>query len=152
MSPSRKKSIWMGEPLERLINSRRRAQDDEVNVSGAINTAVDRYLEIVRRAMPTLTLGEWCAIFDALNGCWMLESWSPRYAFADVADTPGLGQKWQIDQEALVARLQAMDYAACVAVVDAAERFWATDTTSTEEGWRSVIAPIVGEEHILDAP
>jgi hypothetical protein len=150
MSPSRKKSIWMGEPLERLIASRRRTQDDEVNVSGAINTAVDRYLEILRRSMPTLPLGEWCALFDALNGCWMLESWSPRYAFADVADTPGLGQKWQIDQDALVARLQACDYATCVAVVDAAERFWASEAQPTEEGWRSVIAPIVGKDHLLD--
>jgi hypothetical protein len=149
MSPSRKKSIWMGEPLERLINSRRRTQDDELNVSGAINTAVDRYLEIVRRHMPTLSLGEWCAIFDALNGCWMLESWSPRYAFAEVADTAGLEEKWGIDQDALTQQLQAFDYATCVAVVDAAERFWASDTQPGDEGWHTVIAPIVGAEHIM---
>jgi hypothetical protein len=142
----------MGEPMERLINSRRRTQDDEVNVSGAINTAIDRYQEIVRRHMPTLAWRQWCAIFDALNGCWMLESWSPRYAYADVADTSGLGEKWQIDQAALVQRLQAMDYAACVAVVDAAERFWASDAQPGADGWEPLVAAVVGAEHVVDHP
>ena len=150
MSPSRKKSIWMGEPLERLINSRRRTADEEINVSGAINTAVDRYLEILRRHMPTLRLGEWCALFDNLNGVWFLDTWSPTYTWANVADHEDLGDKWGIDQDALVQTLRSMSYAASVAVVDAAERFWASAAAPDATGWRSAVAPIVGAEHVTD--
>ena len=150
MSPTRKKSIWIGPPLQRLIASRRSHADDAVNVSGAINTAIERYLEIMRRHMPPFTCAEWCAIFDALNGTWLTDAWSPTYIFAEVYDSPGLAQKWHIEQAALVHRLQTLSYAESVAVADAAERFWAANSPPGDDGWRGIVAQIVGEKALAD--
>ena len=112
-----------------------------------------RYMGVVQHALPTLKLGEWCAIFDTLNGCWMGDpSWSPRYIGTEVLDAPDLSTKWGIDQEALASYLmREASYVQCLAIVDAAERFLAYETHDiTGEGWRDVIAHIVGADHIRD--
>lgn len=143
MSPGHKKSIWAGEPIDRLLSTRKGD-----NKSGAINAAVDRYLEVCKRHTPKLSVGEWCAIFDALNGTWMLDAWSPTYIFAEVHDTEGLGDKWGIDQAELVAKLQGMSYAESVAIADATERFWASDLQPGEDGWKAPVVAIVGEKAV----
>lgn len=150
MAPSRKKSIWLGEPILALLASRQPQDDDNVNVSGAINTAVARYLEIVKRHMPAFTVEEWCAIFDALNGVWMSDSWSPTYICAEVHDTAGLGQKWGIDQAALVCQLQGLTYVEAVAVADVAEQFWASPLQATDDGWRPIIVALVGDKALSE--
>lgn len=109
--------------------------------------ALHRYLQLCRSDLPVFRVGEWCAIFDALNGCWLHETWSPRYVYAEVGDTLGLGEKWDIDQQALVAQLHGLTYGQCVAVVDAAEQFWQREGTEGES-WYEEIVPIVGADHI----
>lgn len=84
---------------------------------------LERYYEALKRSLPTFERSEALAIMDVCNGT-LWESWSVPLLWASVDDSEGLGQKWGIDQPALVARLRQMTYAEALAVVDAAERFW----------------------------
>lgn len=45
--------------------------------------------------------------------------------WANVADTPELGDKWRIDQDALVKKLHGMTDAQKIAVAETVQRFWA---------------------------
>lgn len=150
MATARKKSIWIGEPILQLIASRRAHDDDAVNVSGILNRTVERYQQIITAHLPRLRWQEWCAIFDALNGVWINDHWSPRYTALEVQDAEGLGEKWGIDQPALVATLQAMDMATGMAVLDATERFWASEAQPGADGWRGLVAAIVGDKALAD--
>jgi hypothetical protein len=109
-----------------------------------------RYFEMVAWHLPTLVLGEWCAVFDALTDLCQLDTWSPRYTSVEVQDCAGLGDKWQINQPELVTTLHTMEYAALVAVVDAAQRFWSALKQPGTEGWRPIIERIVGKEHVRE--
>jgi len=76
-----------------------------------------------------LTASEACLICDVLNGTWM-DVGSADTLWAEVADgirLNGLDQKWGVDGEALIAKLKGLDRLTCLALVDAAERFWAGD-------------------------
>lgn len=113
----------------------------------AAQRAVERYLAIVHHSMPTLTLGEWCALCDCGNGT----GWNVitiRHLWAEIADAPELGPKWGINVESLSQRLRRMPYANLVAIVDAIERFWASDLQPGQVGWRPCLAAIVGDEAI----
>lgn len=107
--------------------------------SGRINGIVARYARICREALPALSRAEWCAALDALNGALLLdglgrdgEAEMTGYLWAEVADTPGLGPKWAIDQDALVAQLRALTYVERVAVLEAARAFWARPHLDTD--------------------
>jgi hypothetical protein len=90
--------------------------------------ALDQALAYVRG---TLSEGEASAICDANNGTFW-ESWSFTMLWANVHDTPGLGEKWGIDQAALIAKMQKWSLIQAMAVVDAVERFWiGCDSEST---------------------
>lgn len=84
---------------------------------------LDRYYETLKRSLPLFPRNDALALLDALRGT-LWESWNVTLLWADIADAEGLGAKWQIDQDALVARLRGLSYAECLATVDAAERFW----------------------------
>lgn len=118
------------------------------SISAVAQRAVHRYLMTCANSLPVLRVAEWCAIFDALNGTWQLDTWSPRYVYAEVHDCRGLGVKWGIDQAALVDTLMALDWGACMAIVDANEQFWARDDGAMDGDWYDTIAAIVGEDHI----
>ena len=141
----RAREIYTSDATETWLLATRRT----AVVSEAINTVMERYRLVCEHHMPTLPWREWCAIFDALNGVWMLEGWMAAWLHAEVADTVGLGEKWEIDQAGLVRRLQHLSCAEAVAVTDAAERFWGSEGQPGEDGWRPMIAGIVGEEHVL---
>ncbi len=101
--------------------------------SGRLNTIIGRYSRIVADSMPTFTRGEWCAIFDANNGTLYLDDSSITMAWANVADLPGLDEKWGIDSAALVAKMRRLTTAQAIAVVEANERFWANHEKPTDE-------------------
>lgn len=92
-------------------------------LSRRINDLAVRYGEIVTRCLPTLTHGQWCAVLDALNGT-LLEADTIAMLWMDIEDTPGLGEKWNIDQPLLVKTLQCLGYAELVAIATTVERYW----------------------------
>lgn len=96
--------------------------------SGAVSRALERYAEVCRRHLPQLSREEWMLVCDALNGALIDPAGSVAWCWAEVSDActlNGAAEKWGVDGAALVSRLQALDYAGLVAVVDVAERFWA---------------------------
>lgn len=100
-------------------------------LSARINTVALRYGEVVTRCRPAFTQAQWSAIFDALNGT-ILEPDTIAALWMDVRGFEGLGDKWNIDQDALTNELRSMDYGQLVAVAEAVERFW--DATSAGSG------------------
>ena len=89
-----------------------------------------RYEMIVRDELDRmrLTRNEWCAICDANNGYIIFDEGLPDLSWqgcwANVADTPGLGEKWGIDQRELVTQLRNMSLASKAAVAEVVTRFW----------------------------
>jgi len=130
--------------------------------SSLLSAIADRYSEIVRREVPRLTLAEWLLIFDALNGCWLLDNAAlaangVALEVADAARLNGAGEKWGVDGEALAARIHGLSFAAKVAVVDAAERFWTLDVQPDSAQpsdadpfahWRAPVRALVGASAI----
>lgn len=95
------------------------------NRSAAASRMLERYEEACRRALPDLDEEEWQIIYGATNG-WLIDSAaSVRYLPMEVED-------YLQDRDVhssfpdLVAKLQALDYCGLMAVVDAAERYWAS--------------------------
>ena len=116
------------------------------SLSGRINSILIRYAEICTRHRPALSRSEWCAVFDAINGCWLMAEHGQtdvaRYIWAEVSDAPGLGEKWGIDQQALVEKLRGMSYAEQVSVVEHATRFWQLSELPTDDALAKIgIAP-----------
>lgn len=62
-----KRSIFVREQLEWKLAQSGLIQIDSENYSGAINTVLDRYFAMVRRARPVFNQGEWEAIKDAFG-------------------------------------------------------------------------------------
>lgn len=127
--------------------------------SSLVSAMADRYAEICRRESPSLALNEWLMIFDAINGCWMLDNaamvaQSIAHEVYDAADLNGTDRKWGVpDGKALAKRLDALQFAAKVAIVDAAERFWALDVQPDKAEataddphahWRAPVRSLVG--------
>jgi hypothetical protein len=131
---SRKKSIWVGEALERAL-AERVEERATGSTSSIINCIADRYCETVRRSTPDLTQDEWMLIFDSLNGVVLTDSaqsvaglWG---GIEDSIELDGLDEKWSVDGQALVEKLRALDYPQQVAIADTAERYWAKFGTGT---------------------
>jgi hypothetical protein len=113
---------------------------DDGSLSGAITRDLRRYYAVVRDELAALRLtrDEACAICDALNGT-HLDEHMPRFLWAEVEDADrlnGLGAKWEIDALALAVRLRSLSPGACMAIVDAVERFWAHADLPTDEALR----------------
>lgn len=96
----------------------------------AVISALNRYGQCWREAVPALASGEWMLICDALNSTWR----SGAVAGTDIAHAlpmeiretaaDGLGEKWGVDIPALSDRLAALPFAARAAIVEVVDRFW----------------------------
>lgn len=93
---------------------------------------LERFYDLLRRTLQTvdLTASEASAICDANNGTFW-DRFSYKMIWANVADSAGLGEKWGVDQAALVKKMMAWDHSQCLAVIDAVERFWVDCQNST---------------------
>lgn len=99
--------------------------------SATIARDLSRLYDLYRHALREvpLTTGEACLICDVLNGT-LMDASSAAALWAEVADgvrLDRLDEKWGVDGDALIARLKGLDRLTCLALVDAAERFWAGD-------------------------
>jgi len=109
---------------------------DAESLSGRLSGIVLRYRWLMEASMPRLSRAQWCAIADANNGSGVLDGVDdPLVAtmlWANVADTPGLGEKWEIDADALVQTMRAWTPAEALAVWEAVRRFWLADYPDTD--------------------
>ena len=126
-TPGRKISIYAGQELARLFERAAVGQDGERirSVSGLLAAVADRYMEVCRQSMPTLTRAEWGCIFDATNVAWLMNHsrsvTSVDYVWLEVAAhirMDGADEYWQCPAD-LGERLRTLPYASALAVVDA---------------------------------
>jgi hypothetical protein len=99
------------------------------NESGIASRDLERLYTLYKHALREVPLSEneACLLCDVLNGT-LMDANSAALLWAEVEDgirLDGLDQKWEVDGPALVKRLQALDRLHCLALIDAAERFWA---------------------------
>lgn len=154
MSDEKKRGVWFGPAVQKLVDERSDRAGGKRSASGVINAVADRYLEIIRRSTPVLSTGEWCLIFDGLNGVWAQDH-AALYVGAlahGIHDHIALNQadkKWQVDGPMLMQKLGTYSFCQLTAIVDAAERFWVSPEKPCD-GWRPTILAIVGEGAISD--
>ena len=103
---------------------------EEGTRSGVVDRDLARLYALYRRelARTPLSVDEACLLVDVLNGIWMREPLSVWNLWTEVADActlEHLDQKWGVDGPAFVQRLQELRDSQLLALVDAAERFWA---------------------------
>lgn len=93
-----------------------------------VNRDLGRLYFLYDRALRRLdlTVEEACLIVDALNGTIHDNRTALMFSFGveDAIDLDGLDEKWGVDGKALKEKLSTLDEITCMAVVDAAERFW----------------------------
>lgn len=84
-----------------------------------------RYYDMLMRSLPTFSEGEAFLLCDIMNGS-IIETHSIPLLWIEVSDAllEGYAEKWQVDGNALVARLRSLTPFECMAVGDAIERFW----------------------------
>ena len=112
------------------------------NRSQTINRDLERLYDLYRRAIQEtpLPLAEASLLVDCLNGS-LVDARSAGMLWANVEDGikyDGLEGKWEVDGKALVEKLRRLNQVQCLALIDAAERFWALPATERgiEEGVR----------------
>jgi len=144
----RRINLYIGPRLAQLLEER---AGRGRSTSGVVNAVADRYLETVRRYTPRLAVNEWLAIFDALNGVWAGDNaamavQSLPYGVSDFLTLEGAAEKWEVDGPELVEKLEALDWCQRLAVIDAAERFWARQDWPSEH--HDLVAAVVGKSAI----
>lgn len=95
---------------------------------------LERYYQLLGFARPTFSQGEAMLLVDAMNGC-MLDMHTVHLLWANIADaidSDGLDTKWEVDGTSLVQRLRSLSRIECLAVYDAIERAWNTETYRIE--------------------
>lgn len=145
---SKRKSIYIGDALQRLLEAHVGDESGFRSTSGIINAVADRYSEVVRRSMPRFTVNEWCLIWDALNGVWMQEPASLAVSGVplNVSDSIQLNRydkKWEVDGDALMRKISDLPFCGLLAIVDAAERFWARDDWPQDHA--EMVSAVVGD-------
>lgn len=126
----KRKSIYMRESIENEV-----AQRGD-NRSQVINRDLERLYTLYRRTIreTPLALKEACLLVDALNGS-LMDANTAHLLWASIEDAcklDGLAGKWEVDGLALVEKLMDMSAFQCMALIDAAERFWAIPDTERE--------------------
>lgn len=110
--------------------------------SGVAKRDLERYYEMLKRSLPTFTLGEAVLLVDVMNGH-IVMPYSVSLLWAEVSDAlpDGYAEKWGVDGPALVERLRKLTPFECMAVADAVERAWNSasyQVTNMEEKVRKV--------------
>ena len=146
----KKTGLYIGPELHDLLAAHTEAGR---SISSTINSIADRYQETIRRSMPKLTLGEWCLIFDSLNGYQSRPAVNAVGGITlnvlDSVELDHLDEKWDVDGHALVKKLRAMSWPQLLSILDASERWWAENHGEGKPIKESVPA-IVGKHNVTD--
>lgn len=101
------------------------------NMSEAISVSLDRYLTLIARAQraldKALSAEEKGLILDALNGVHLGGPHAAMFALVTIRDclADGYDGKWGVDADALTEKLDEFTPLDQIALVDAAEIWWA---------------------------
>lgn len=124
----------------------RRSEVEHGNVSGVANKALDRYFALLARARAELRSqlsdNECALILDATNGTMFSDTFSLSHLWAEIADAvslDGLDQKWEVDGDALVAKIQASGMIGQAALIDASERWWRRVSQGEQPGYGELL-------------
>ncbi len=133
----KKYGIYAGPPLRQLLDERAGGSHTPTAV---VNTVADRYLEIVRRAVPALTRTEWALVLEALRrrqparatAAALATLWdeidddlaAAIHAAGSRSGGAGAPEPTRATAASLTTRLRRLSYPETVAVADVAERFW----------------------------
>lgn len=137
-----KRSLLLKAPTEARLQKSGLVQPGNENFSAAIHTALERYFAIVERALPTLSIGEWETVSDAL--CWEVGHTFPSVPFLeDPRRLPALVEDYVIQHNEeedvispylritktysvsrleLIRKLKAMDYTELTSIIQAVEK------------------------------
>lgn len=107
------------------------------NKSEIVNRDLERLYTLYERALKEvdLEINEALLICDVLNGT-LMDANTARLLWAEVEDgikLNGLDEKWEVDGAQLVQKLRGFTQLQCLALVDAAERFWASTSAGEPE-------------------
>lgn len=99
--------------------------------STTINRDLERLYTLYRRSLRRvdLSVDEACVIVDALNSTLMTAD-TAHLLWASIQDAieyENLAEKWNVDGSALIEKLRSLNEIQSMAVIDAAERFWANE-------------------------
>lgn len=122
MSITKRFHVSMVEDVLKQVEERGEAR------STVVTRDLERLYTLYRRALRRIDLGldEACLITDALNSSLMTAD-TAHLLWASIEDAmkyEGLTEKWEVDGKALVEKLRGLTEFECMAVIDAAERFW----------------------------
>ena len=110
--------------IDEEIQARKQSMDSSVNVTAKRD--LERYYKLLDGVRPHFTRQQALFLCDLLNGTLFDPVMqAARLLWAEVQDAPpALAEKYDVDQDALVERLNALSLAESLAVIDAVERFW----------------------------
>jgi hypothetical protein len=124
---SKRTSAYLSDRTVDILDA---AMGDTGSLSGEINKSIDRYNEVIRRhrnVEDRFTEAEKNALRDVANG-WLAE---PAATIAgglalELSDSlpDGVVEKWEIDAQALIAKLETLSYADELALVVSIESWW----------------------------
>lgn len=138
---ARKATIYISDDTSEIIGKTGKGE-----LSSRIAACLARYAKMSASLMPVFTRDQWCAIFEANNGTDVFggDGISGTMIWANVADSPGLGEKWSIDQDQLVAEMRALSEAELLAVNEACVRFWQISSKPTDKAIKASGARVSG--------
>lgn len=121
---AKKSGVYIGPELDAAIGPLA-----GTTVSSRINRVGDRYAEIMRRVQieKRFAEAEWNLLRDSLNGTLNEPASQIRHLWHGIEDSielDGLAEKWEVDGEALLAKLRDLSFVEEVAVVESVERWW----------------------------
>lgn len=115
--------------------------DEELAARGSqtevIHRDLSRLYELYAKCLREvkLSLPEASLIVDVLNGA-TFDVRSAPLLYVEAEDSiklDGTAKKWEVDGQALVDKLKSLSLGHCLAIIDAAERFWEYNTTHADE-------------------
>jgi hypothetical protein len=116
------RNLYLTPGAEDALGARATGERDR---SAVASRMMERYAEVCRRHLPELLRAEFDLLRDSLNGFMPEPAAAVGWLAMGVRDSiemDGLADKWGVDGADLLARLEALDYAGCLAVLDAVER------------------------------
>lgn len=147
--PSKRTTIWLTEAAQAVIKGAPSASGEISRIlaaygeharavganpvdpgsEDAIASALTRYSQCWRDAIPALARGEWLLVCDALNSTWRSGATAHDIAHnlaAEIAETgpDGLPEKWGVDISAMAARIAALSFCERAAIIEVVDRFW----------------------------
>lgn len=120
-----KKSLYIPDDIDTAVI----AASDAESYSGRVSYLCGIAVQVAVDAAPALSVGQWCAIADALNGYLPSYEQGPaqvlRGCWFNVYDSaPELDAKWRVDCAALARQLGDLPLAAQAGVYEIARAFW----------------------------